>query len=360
MSEEGKRLAEAAARFFLEQRRRDHRGRGALAIELWKAQSEAHRTEMNRIETLWAELGLLQDIDRPSLAEVRQERRERGSGPLRKLRASLRAVALRLRVRIARLPPPAVARKVAIVAIVALAGTAVFYRGSEDAPPLEVRTAVGENRITVLADGSEIVAGADTLLTVTYSDNRRGVALVRGEALFTVAPDPLRPFVVDTGLGRVVAVGTAFNVRRTRETVTVTVVEGVVQIVAQASAPTGATRTSGTLPDGVTASVGAGGQIVLGDRIERRTLARVQVKDTVAWRIGKLVFHDEPLSVVVEDINRYSPVKLRLADPALGDLRISGRLHYSEVLDWIEGLGEVFGLDVDQIDRGTVLIRRRL
>ncbi|MEH3160166.1 MAG: FecR domain-containing protein [Sphingomonas taxi] len=63
-----------------------------------------------------------------------------------------------------------------------------------------------------LDDGSTVTLGAQTVLTVGFTRERRQLALERGEALFEVAHDRSRPFVVQTPFGAVTAVGTAFDV----------------------------------------------------------------------------------------------------------------------------------------------------
>ena len=81
------------------------------------------------------------------------------------------------------------------------------------ARPQEFATRLAERHIATLADGSRIELNAQTRLTVKLTRHERHVRLLQGEALFTVAKDPLRPFVVDTPAGAVRVTGTVFNVR---------------------------------------------------------------------------------------------------------------------------------------------------
>jgi Fe2+-dicitrate sensor, membrane component len=74
-----------------------------------------------------------------------------------------------------------------------------------------------------------ILAGASGI-TVDYRPEVRQVQLTDGQALFTVAKDPGRPFIVKGGMGSVQAVGTNFDVHRTPRGAIVTVVSGKVII----------------------------------------------------------------------------------------------------------------------------------
>jgi transmembrane sensor len=94
-------------------------------------------------------------------------------------------------------------------------------------------TGVGEQRMITLQDGSRIYLNSDTRLTVRLDKNRRLVRLAGGEALFDVAKNPSRPFIVDAGEMQVRAVGTEFVVRRDPHELAVTLVEGTVRIADQ-------------------------------------------------------------------------------------------------------------------------------
>jgi ferric-dicitrate binding protein FerR (iron transport regulator) len=74
------------------------------------------------------------------------------------------------------------------------------------------QTARGEQRSVVLTDGSIAQLNTLTRLIVHFDKHERRPELPSGEALFRVAHDKARPFIVDTPYASVRAVGTAFNV----------------------------------------------------------------------------------------------------------------------------------------------------
>src|SRR6185503_6672775 len=148
-----------------------------------------------------------------------------------------------------------------------------------------------------LDDGSRIELNAQTHLEVDFSRHERHVRLLRGEALFIVAKDAARPFIVTTPSGTVRVTGTIFNVRAARpitgaDRVEVTVLEGHVRV-----------RPADAADD---ASLKVGSRaIVARDRIAVSTLAETAVQDVVAWRQGMAHFEDTPLQDVIERFGAY-------------------------------------------------------
>jgi transmembrane sensor len=93
-------------------------------------------------------------------------------------------------------------------------------------------TDTAEQRTVTLEDGSRIELNARSRLRVTYSKTVRTVELYDGQALFQVAKDASRPFLVKSGEATVRAVGTQFDVYRKDDHTTVTVLEGRVAVYA--------------------------------------------------------------------------------------------------------------------------------
>src|SRR3546814_10885657 len=91
-------------------------------------------------------------------------------------------------------------------------------------------TDLGEQRTERLPDGTRIILNTQTAVAVRYSRQRREIALQHGEAMFEVAHDAARPFVVATGDGSVTALGTRFQVRNEGAGAIVTLLEGSVEV----------------------------------------------------------------------------------------------------------------------------------
>src|SRR6185437_4346736 len=159
-------------------------------------------------------------------------------------------------------------------------------------------TTVGEIRDITLSDGSHITLGGDTRLEVAFSALARAIELMRGEALFTVAKDPNRPFNVRVGQTNIVAVGTAFDVQLSSDRAMVSVTEGrvVIEPVAHFLPVSVLQRFEPRLR---TVRVDAGQQTTAGSAgIEDP----VQVEDpavTTAWQTARLSFRLQPLHYVL-------------------------------------------------------------
>lgn len=205
------------------------------------------------------------------------------------------------------------------------------------APAVVHATTSGGYERVVLADGSVVELNANTEVRVDFAPDQRRVTLVAGEAHFTVAHNPARPFVVGAGRVSVRAVGTAFNVRRAPAAVEVLVTEGRVAVnraTSVASAPAAVAVTAPApaselaanerllVPDPVAPAAGAsfpGDTPPLVEKISPEVL-----RAALAWQERKLVFAETPLREVVAQFNRRNRLQIVIADPALGDRRVGG------------------------------------
>ncbi|MFC4314514.1 FecR family protein [Steroidobacter flavus] len=178
----------------------------------------------------------------------------------------------------------------------------------------------GEKLDVTLPDGSAITLNTETDLDVAFDGRQRTVEVLRGQAFFNVAKDPSRPFVVVAGGKQIVAVGTAFDVRLDKKRVEVMLVEG--RVVVENVAP------SSTLPPVATQAresvhLNAGETLVATDKEVMRTAAENQAR-LLKWRDGLIEFDNTTLAEAVAEFNRYSAQTIRIDDPQLAKLPISG------------------------------------
>lgn len=209
-------------------------------------------------------------------------------------------------------------------------------------------TDIGEQQAITLRDGSIIELNSRSRARVTYTKTERGVDLLEGQALFHVAKDPSRPFVVRCGLTRVRAVGTQFDVYRKASGITVTVVEGRV-LVFNAGSPK-ATRASANeahqptssgavarVPEGDAEVLNAGQQVTVARNLPLQPSV-ADVESTTAWIHRRLVFKSSPLTEVVAEYNRYNLRRLVIGDPALRDFHVSGVFAAADDVSLVEFL----------------------
>lgn len=195
-------------------------------------------------------------------------------------------------------------------------------------------TDIGEQRSLRLEDGSTVELNARSQIKVRYTADERHVDLLEGQALFRVARNQSRPFVVQTGNTRVRAVGTQFDVYRKRDATVVTVIEGKVA----------ASPAKSDMPDSIL--LGAGEQLTLPAVLPARPSIQpkpqlANVAAATAWTQRRLVFNGTPLADVVEEFNRYNPVPLVITDASIADLQINGSFSSSDPTSLLKFLREV-------------------
>lgn len=228
----------------------------------------------------------------------------------------------------------------AIAASVA-AGFGFIFRGST------YETAKGEMIRMPLADGSVAAINTDSKLLVQLEQARRLIRLTRGEAWFQVAKDHTRPFIVEAGGATVVAVGTAFSVRRNGGSVDVLVTEGVV-------------RASSGGKDGVDLFLSAGERATLRQAILRRVPSTPSsVDQTLAWRDGKIDLSGEKLRDAIAEFNRYNERQILLGDLSIGDERLDGLFRTDDVEGFAEAVHNALGVPVSLNEGADIWIGRR-
>lgn len=167
---------------------------------------------------------------------------------------------------------------------------------------------------TLLSDGSVLRVGPNTKIRWYFTDQQRTLMLSRGEAVFEVAKDPLRPFVVTTSVGDVRAIGTEFGVSLVdAATAVVTVAHGKVAV----SKPNqGRLLINGTE---AIADLVANQQLILsGDTVQ--PVKEVDADRELQWASGYYEFRGEKVRRAVEEFNRRNRVQVVLADPSVGEI----------------------------------------
>lgn len=194
-----------------------------------------------------------------------------------------------------------------------------------------VETDRAERREVVLGDGSVVKLEPETTLRVDLGKHRRYVALIQGRALFHVAKDSARPFVVHAGNTDVRAVGTIFGVEQKGRSVVVTVSEGKVAVAP--TAPVSSITPSSNVP------LSADQQLTIQSSGAAGPIKKVDSTRALAWSEGRLIFDSTPLSEVAEEFNRYNHVQLRIRGDELRQRTISGVFRASDPQTLIDFIG---------------------
>jgi transmembrane sensor len=241
----------------------------------------------------------------------------------------------------------------AVAACLALVALAVFLLPHERGPSISHQqvAATQTNRAATLPDGSRVILSAQTSINVDFNGSKRNLELSAGEAYFKVKHDRQHPFIVHAGDISVTAVGTAFDVRREPDGVTVTVEEGTVEIAGNVFAKKG-------LP--TTWRAEAGYRLTYSSQGRTAMIASVDTSSALEWRSGELAYVWEPLGAVVEDLNRYSEHKVIIKDPAIAELRFTGTVFTASLADWVKAVEQAYPVRADRTANGDiVLVERR-
>lgn len=235
------------------------------------------------------------------------------------------------------------------IAAVCLFGVLVLTRPDQTV----FRTQLGERREMTLVDGSVVDLAPASELVVRYQSRERLVALNHGEALFHVAKNPSRPFIVQADLTRVRAVGTVFNVEHGDQGVSVTVVEGRVAVSQQTTHHTG-NPTAG--PDPTTLSLGADEQVSISPAGRATAVRKVRSEAEVGWANGQLVFENETVVEITRRFNLYNRTQIQVLDSALAAQRVSGMFRASDPESFVAFVRLVTGAKVSRRDSNHITL----
>jgi transmembrane sensor len=211
-------------------------------------------------------------------------------------------------------------------------------------------TAIGEQRSIELSDGSTIEMNSKSRIRVRYSKSERAVDLLDGQALFHVAKNRARPFIVRADDTRVKAVGTEFDVYEKHSGTVVTVVEGEVAVLAPALPDPSRQSEGSSLPNDIrvaTISVAAGEQLTVTPKILHKA-EHANIAAATAWTERRIVFESATLSEVAEEFNRYNERQLVIDDPRLYDFHISGVFSSTDPESLIRFLRERPGVKISE------------
>jgi transmembrane sensor len=272
----------------------------------WMAAEPSHRGDFADIQALWHSDVLTEALERavepPARARVHRFPRLRRSAPWMAVAASVAS----------------------LTALLLLPGLSVT----------SYRTGTGNGEAIILADGSHVRLSGDAELHVRILPWGRAATLARGEAFFDVRHESWRQFVVQSGATSVRVLGTAFNVDRQSPTRTaVEVYRGVVALETESAEDLVLRR--------------GGRARVVDDRIFPQLSNAVPTTRTAPdWTSGWFEAADVPMNVLIAKVQRYSARPIRLRDPAVAALPVSGRFRVSEPARVLQAIRTAYDLEV--------------
>lgn len=249
-------------------------------------------------------------------------------------------------------PEPLLARRrvimmggiAASLAAIGFFGAAYWQSGQEQI----FATGLGQVREVPLADGSLIVLNTNSKVSVRFTDARREIHLLQGEALFDVAKNKKRPFIVSAGDMQVRAVGTAFTVSMLpQRPIRVVVKEGVVELNRNGPVkgpPVRVKAYTQALAPSDAPIVAAG-------------VAQSKLDRTLAWQFGRLDFDNETLQDAAAEFARYSDVRI-VVDPAVANRTVTGLFVSNDPIGFAKGAARALNLNIQVSEREVRLSGR--
>jgi len=213
---------------------------------------------------------------------------------------------------------------------------------------ISYETRIGETRIVPLDDGSVVTLNTDSKIEVGYTEERRGIILLRGEALFDVAKNKLRPFIVDAGGATVRAIGTSFSVTLLpNHPIQVLVREGEVEL----KRP--------EVPGDVPLRLMANNKAVArqDEPVETIPMAKFEVIRELSWRVGRLTFEGDTLEAAAATFARYSKIRIEIDDPMLAKETVTGVFVSNDPIGFSKAVALSLGLRAEVSDDRVKLLR---
>lgn len=175
---------------------------------------------------------------------------------------------------------------------------------------IEQSTTRGQRYDIVLSDGTKVKLNSKSNLSYpeSFEGKTREITLT-GEAYFDVAHDATKPFIVHTGSTSTRVLGTSFNVSSDTNAVTVTLVEGKVNV---------------TTPHG-DALLAPNQQAIIKTGTDVINTSNVDVTRFTAWTNNRLIFENTTLSDVFEKLENWYNVDIDVDSDAINNCIITAK-----------------------------------
>lgn len=284
----------------------------------WQNRSPSHRKAFAEAERLWLEMGNAMLMNTAPVAGLRQDATGTRRGRY----------------------------WTGLAAGLLLLASMLQFSGYGERWLSDVYTGVGEQKTVVLTDGSRIALNTDTAFSIAFSRTGRRIVLHRGQAVFTVAKDPVRPFEVATDTAVVKALGTVFEVLMDSRGTRVTVEEHAVGIKGPHEKD---------YPE--SSRIHAGQQARYSPEHGLGPVVAIDARQISPWRRGKLIFKNRPLAEVIAELDRYYPGRMLIVGESLESLRVTGVFPVGDPSAALDMIADILPVSITRITPWLTLLR---
>ncbi len=217
------------------------------------------------------------------------------------------------------------------------------------APDLSLRlradyvTVAGEQRIVALPDGSRVTLNTESAVALDFANGQRNVRVLKGEAYFDVRAGLPIPFRVAGRFGDVEVKGTTFSVQLDDSEDNVVLSHGAVEVANRAQPQEHASLSPGEMVSVTATSISP--------------VRKVDAESSLAWLQGRIRFDDRPFGEVLNDLRRYYPGRIFVANSAIERVSVSGNYKLDQPLLVIQSLAEAAGGTVTTLPGGIIILR---
>jgi transmembrane sensor len=203
----------------------------------------------------------------------------------------------------------------------------------------DYRTAKGEQREVQITPEVALDLNTQTSIALRSLQSQPTIELISGEVLVSARRPTSGPLIMVAAGGQIAASETRFNAQCFDGDVSVTCLEGTVDI-----------RHSGQ-----SARIGKGQQLSY-TRAGIGTSVSIDPAEVTAWQSGVLVFRDRPLASVVEEVNRYRPGKIVIVSAELKQRAVNGDFEIKKLDSFVTQVEQLFGAHATSLPGGLVLL----
>jgi len=306
------------------------------ALDAWLHDSPQHQREKKQFERLWNRTSDYKKSYQPDVErglsdlKARMQQQQKETVTAKKTQLKPRRFGWRI---------------AATIAVLLTVGALLFTYFNNTPEYVTIAAAAGTQQEVTLEDGTHVLLNSNSTLRYpeAFAKNLRTVEL-EGEAFFEVAENSARPFIIKLPQTKVTVLGTAFNVRAYLDEnfTEVTVQSGKVRFTISK------TGQSKTLTDKQKATYTHDTAFSVGRDDELHALS---------WLAGDLVFENERVSTIIEQLERYYKVNLELTETNIGACRISlVNRNYPSLEKVLGSLEESLQVEVEHINQKSYQI----
>jgi len=306
---------EQAASWFIRLRAANVSRQDEASFLQWLEQTDAHRKAFDEISALWGDADLLKGLTASA--------QKHGIAPRSDKKRFIRS-------------------KMSLALAACLVLTVSFTGQFRVLIKADYTTALGERKSVRLEDGSTVMLNTDSAVALSMNGTQRWVELLKGEAYFDVKPDSGRPFIVKADHSTTRVLGTHFMVDRRSDGDEIKVLSGRVEV-----SENGHWKEPVVLHDGQAVSVNS------------TALGQPKILDSAlstSWVNGFLVFENETLESVVNQIRRYRSGMILFKDDSLRAMKINGRLSIRESGDMLKVLQKTLSVKMTYLTDWLVIV----